>query len=97
MIDAIEALVFEDVVDHLAADQRRIGKQLLEHRLQIAARDCGDEAVDVVDVDLRPEAGGRRSGSVTSRGPSPRGDLHGDGAAQRMADQMGALDAQRVP
>ena len=37
-------------------------------RLQIPRGNGGDEAVDVVDVDLRPETGARRSASATSPG-----------------------------
>ena len=44
---AVQPLVLQQIVDHLPADQVLVGEQLLEHRLEIAARFRGDEAVDI--------------------------------------------------
>src|SRR5205823_11869831 len=88
LADAVEALVFEKIVDELTGHQRRIGEELLDHRLEVAARGCGDEAVDIVDIDVRPEAG---RGDERQRFHAILGftsDLHSDRPAEGMTDKV---------
>ncbi len=87
-LDAIQALVLQHLLDHLARDGGRIGDQHLEHRLQLLAPPRLHEAVDVGHVDLGPER--RRADQGRRRDPIGvvERQVERDGAAERVADQM---------
>src|SRR5262249_17481759 len=73
-----------------ARDQALVGEELADHRLELAPRLGVGEAAQVVRVDLGAEAGRR---DQRERGDPARvagGDRQDDGAAHRVAHQVGA-------
>ena len=91
----VEPLVAQRLLDHRAADQRRIVDQRGEQFLRLAAPRYLDKAVDERAVDLRAEPG---RGEQGQRGDPPRhlpGQHQRDRAAHRMPDEVEPLDAER--
>ena len=91
----VEPLVTQRLLDHRAADQRRIVDQRGEQFLRFAAPLYLDKAVDERAVDLRAEPG---RGEQGQRGDPPRhlpGQHQRDRAAHRMPDKVEPLDAER--
>ncbi len=55
--DAVEALVFQKVVDQLTAHEIWIVEELLQRRLQLAPRGGADKGFDVIGIDILSQSG----------------------------------------
>src|SRR5262249_57292133 len=80
----------------LPAHELLPGEQMLEHRLELAARGRRDEGLDIASIDLgaEPCRTDEREGSDAVRGIDRR--LHGNSAAERVADEVGGLHLHLV-
>ena len=104
-LHAVEPLVLQHVVDHRAVDQRRVGEQPLQHRLEVAPPGRRDEAVDVLARRSPRPAPRARSASATAparaRRPRTRPPPGRPSSARRGARARcpwpSRNDAQRAP
>src|SRR4051794_7020310 len=85
---AVDPLVFEEVVDELARDERGIGEELFDYGLKVAPRRSVHEAIDVIDVDVGPEPRGRDKGQRLRAVGGFACDLDRNRAAEGMPDEM---------
>ena len=92
----VEALVAEHPVHERAVDEPGIREEVLEDGLQLPARGRGDEAVDVLAVDVRSEAGRADEGDGADAAGSGRREREGERAPEGVADEMGGLHLGRV-
>src|SRR5262249_9156889 len=92
----VEPLVAQNVLDHLAADERRVVDQLAQHRGGISAAAGADKAVDKGLVDVGPEPGRGDQSEARCALRMAQGEEGGYRSPHRMADKMDALDAKRL-
>src|SRR6266851_1878203 len=85
---AVEALVADNVIEHLAADQRWVREQLFNKRAKLPGPAGAHEALDIFHVDIRPEPDRRNQAERFHPLRMRRGQLEGNSSSKRMTHQV---------
>src|SRR6266851_8968432 len=85
---AVEALVADNVIEHLAADQRGVREQLFNKRAKLPGPAGAHEAFDIFHIDFRSEPDRREQGDRFHTIRMGRGQLECSSSPKRMTHQV---------